>query len=716
MNIAIVAPSPVPFQMGGAERLFWGLTEHINSLTPHQAELIKVPCLDRKFWPLIQGYQAFYQLDLRHFDMVISTKYPAWAVEHPNHHLYMQHTSRKVYDLYFRCGRPLEYDADHPLLKPLDRILQSRPSRSRLPELFDLLLSLQGTEVDREHCIFPGPLTRVVIHWLDRAVLGPDQIKTYNAISANVAQRADYFPPGSQVRVIHHPSGLKDFFTAPGEYIFAVSRLEDLKRVDLLLEAYARVNTDVRLCIAGVGGREKKLKKMAVQDPRVFLLGYVSDHDLLEHYARALFVPFISYDEDFGLITVEAMASGKPVLTTTDSGGIQELVRPGQNGLVVEPNPESLARAMDELLSNPEETRQMGQRARQSVASITWENTVLALLGQKEPATVVSRPEGADRWTQSKKQEMRNPVLSGKIGIKDHKKTDNQAPKTQPLDWEATHTGEDSEKTRLQAGYRQLAGTVDDLLTRMDALEQKVHDSGDQAGAEKPAQLPEHMVESEEKHLLDAMYVSFEDRFRGSREEIKERQRFYLPYILDISPKEIHGSIVDLGCGRGEWLELLGENGYEAVGVDSNRVMVQECLSRGLKAREMNALSFLHQCSDSSLAAITGFHIIEHLPFTQMVSLLDQALRVLYPEGLLILETPNPENILIGACYFYADPSHVAPILPKTLAFMAEYRGFRDLEIKKLQKYSDRYPVQDSDPFKEKWFYCPMDYALIGYK
>src|SRR6056297_3382520 len=100
MKIAIVAPTPVPFLIGGAEKFLWGLQAAINQLSPHDAELIKVPCRDQEFWPLMTAYERFYRLELTYFDRVISTKYPAWMIQHPAHDVYMQHPCRGVYDLY----------------------------------------------------------------------------------------------------------------------------------------------------------------------------------------------------------------------------------------------------------------------------------------------------------------------------------------------------------------------------------------------------------------------------------------------------------------------------------------------------------------------------------------------------------------------------------------------------------------------------------------
>lgn len=392
MNIAIAAPSPVPFQVGGAERLFWGLQAHINNYTPHNAELVKIPCLDRRFWPLIRGYKAFWELNLDHFDMVISTKYPAWAVSHPNHHLYLQHTCRGVYDLYHLKGLPLQYDIPGHCFEGLNRLLYEKPRPGLIQSMLDELLGLEFGTADSDVWSFPGPLTRAVIHWLDSACMHPMEIVSYNAISANVARRRDYFPPGSRVRVVHHPSNYSGYRSLSQEFIFTLSRLENLKRIDLLLDAFFLVDTDVRLLIAGTGGQEKRLRRKAARDPRVEFLGYVSDEQVLDYYARSIFVPFVPWDEDYGLITLEAMSSGKAVLTVSDSGGVAEMVEHGHTGLVVEPDASELARAMTRLLQDPELTRDMGRRAREKAGRVSWEKTTGVVIEGQEPVTSVKVP------------------------------------------------------------------------------------------------------------------------------------------------------------------------------------------------------------------------------------------------------------------------------------------------------------------------------------
>ena len=136
-------------------------------------------------------------------------------------------------------------------------------------------------------------------------------------------------------------------------------------------------------------------------------------------------------------------------------------------------------------------------------------------------------------------------------------------------------------------------------------------------------------------------YIAFENRYRGSRELIKQRQTSYLPYIAPLKTVYPNLKAIDLGCGRGEWLELLKENGVDASGVDLDDAMLSSCIASNLKVKKIDAISALQELPNASLHIISGFHIAEHLPFEQLIELIHQALRVLSPGGLLILETPN---------------------------------------------------------------------------
>lgn len=180
-------------------------------------------------------------------------------------------------------------------------------------------------------------------------------------------------------------------------------------------------------------------------------------------------------------------------------------------------------------------------------------------------------------------------------------------------------------------------------------------------------------------------YRAFEDKFRGSRELIKERLAVYLPFISPLKelPLRVHG--VDLGCGRGEWLELLDKEGINAIGIDLDEGMLSACHQLQLNVQQADAIGFLKSLPDSSVAVVTSFHMVEHIPFEALQKLIQEALRVLVPGGLLIMETPNPENIQVGTHTFYYDPTHQRPIPPLLLAFLPEHYGFYRTKILRLQ-------------------------------
>lgn len=181
-------------------------------------------------------------------------------------------------------------------------------------------------------------------------------------------------------------------------------------------------------------------------------------------------------------------------------------------------------------------------------------------------------------------------------------------------------------------------------------------------------------------------YRAFEDRYRGSRELIKKRLSAYLPFISAV--KAAHGDCraLDLGCGRGEWLELLIENGIDAQGVDLDAGMLEGCKALQLPACNKDALTALIELEDNSVSLVSGFHIVEHLPFSVLQSVTAEALRVLKPGGLLIFETPNAENLLVSTYSFYLDPTHEKPIPTLLLGFLVEHTGFAKHKVVRLQE------------------------------
>lgn len=187
-------------------------------------------------------------------------------------------------------------------------------------------------------------------------------------------------------------------------------------------------------------------------------------------------------------------------------------------------------------------------------------------------------------------------------------------------------------------------------------------------------------------NALDEMYVEFEERFRGSSELIRARARIYLDLVREVAAGTADAPVVDLGCGRGDWLDLLRENGLVGIGIDNNQAFLHINRARGHTVIEADALQGLRDLPDRSVGAITGMHIAEHLPFEVLVALIDESLRVLRPGGLLALETPNPENLAVASCYFYLDPTHRNPLPPDALHWIVQARGFDCVRIERLRE------------------------------
>lgn len=393
MDIAILAPSPVRFAMGGAEHLWLGLQRHLNEDTAHNCEVFKFPSPGDDLGEILASYLEPQRFDLDHFDVLLTGKDPAWFVEHADHRIYMLHKLRGLYDTYHFFREPEIEDQANPVarkaLADLDRLIRQGAGPSKARKVVEALLTEIGRNGIDDHTLrFPGPFTRQVVHSLDQIALNPERIALYAAISRTVAKRADYFPPRAKVAIAHPPPRLSGFQCKRPEHFFTVSRLDSAKRIDLIIREYAKVPGDVPLLIGGVGPALEDLRAAAAGDDRIVFLGKLTDVETLDHYGRSIAVPFTPYDEDYGLITVEAMKSGKPVMTVADTGGVTELVRDGENGWCV-PNEEgALAKAFEDSISDMTRTAEMGRAAERSVRDITWENVAEVLLGDRKAKKV----------------------------------------------------------------------------------------------------------------------------------------------------------------------------------------------------------------------------------------------------------------------------------------------------------------------------------------
>jgi glycosyltransferase involved in cell wall biosynthesis len=382
MRIAVVAPQAVPFAVGGAERLCDGLVQALIE-RQHDGELVKLPSPEHSFRELVDSYQSFGELDLSHFDLIISTKYPSWMVRHPRHHVYMLHTLRGLYDSYHGFGQPIAVPDTGLAVRRLLRVLRMPPGTADgWREVLDVARATLRQLGDEDPVFgFPGPLIRRLVHWLDRDALDPVNIVRYAAISRTVAERADYFPRQARVDVLLPPTNITQLHAGRYDNFFTASRLDRPKRIELLIKAMDYVQGPTQLRIAGTGPDEQRLRSVRPGDARIVFLGRVSDEQLVQEYADALAVPFVPFDEDFGLVTLEAQLAGKAVITCTDSGGVTELVTDMISGRVVAPEPRALGQAMAEFARSRELARLMGNTGRRAALQVTWDAVVESLIG-----------------------------------------------------------------------------------------------------------------------------------------------------------------------------------------------------------------------------------------------------------------------------------------------------------------------------------------------
>jgi SAM-dependent methyltransferase len=217
-----------------------------------------------------------------------------------------------------------------------------------------------------------------------------------------------------------------------------------------------------------------------------------------------------------------------------------------------------------------------------------------------------------------------------------------------------------------------------------------------------------------------AIYADFTEHFRGSTAEVSAKLEGYLPDVHRLAGP---GGVVDLGCGRGEWLALLRTAGVVARGVDANPAFVAAGRARGLDMELGDALGYLEALPPDSIDMVTAFHVIEHLATEDLLALLEAARGALRPGGCLLLETPNPTNLVMAACDFYNDPTHRSPLPPALTEYLVATQGFGNVEVRPLHpKTSPLVPTGGEDACVQlqelvvQALFGPQDYAVLGYK
>jgi glycosyltransferase involved in cell wall biosynthesis len=332
-----------PFLRGGAERHVRRLTEELTARGV-EADLVTLPLAEKERFDLIRGAAAWRSLDLtevggRPVDAVIATRFPTYAVRHPNKVVWLIHQYRQAYDQYGTAYS-------------------------------DLTASTE----DRR--------TREVIAEIDR--VGLTEARRIFANSQTVAARLLRFN-GIRAEPLYHPPPLAGRYRQGklGETVLWVGRFDAWKRPALLLEALPHA-PEARAVFVGRGPEEERLRRRTAElglDGRVRFRESVDDETLLGLYAEARLVAVTASGEDLGYVPLEAFLSGKAVLTTEDAGGPLEFVRDGETGLVVAPRPEALGVALRLAWSRPEALQAMGEAGRRRVSGLTWDEPVAKLLG-----------------------------------------------------------------------------------------------------------------------------------------------------------------------------------------------------------------------------------------------------------------------------------------------------------------------------------------------
>ncbi|TVR52199.1 MAG: methyltransferase domain-containing protein [Puniceicoccaceae bacterium] len=214
---------------------------------------------------------------------------------------------------------------------------------------------------------------------------------------------------------------------------------------------------------------------------------------------------------------------------------------------------------------------------------------------------------------------------------------------------------------------------------------------------------------------FERFYRRFEDTFRGSEASVTEKQKVHLTRVQDVlagldTPPAI--ALLDLGCGRGEWLQVAAKSGVSGVGVEANSESAQDCRARGLEVEASDMLDYLHRQKDGSVGVVTCFHVIEHLSFNELWALFREVIRVLAKSGMALFETPNPMNLRVAAHFFYTDVTHVRLVPPTLAAFLARQVGATEVEILESLPFPESKTHADLPREVDDSIYGPQDYAI----
>lgn len=261
-----------------------------------------------------------------------------------------------------------------------------------------------------------------------------------------------------------------------------------------------------------------------------------------------------------------------------------------------------------------------------------------------------------------------------------------------------------------------LTSRLSAVLVQLDNIQHVVQQSHSPTKETAVSKSPKSDGLFASNHSLDSFYAKFEDEFRGSEDMIRQRlQKYVADFTNQKAVDFAETPVLDIGSGRGEFLHVLNSNDIRCMGIDINKEMVRRSLENHFEVHEGDAVDHLQNTKPGTYGAISGFHIVEHIPFKSLLDLFTAAHKSLAHGGFVLFETPNPENVVVGACNFYIDPSHLHPIPPKLLKFTLESVGFRDVTVRYLHPKKEDNDLSLPDEVFQR-IYGARDYAVFGYK
>ena len=272
-----------------------------------------------------------------------------------------------------------------------------------------------------------------------------------------------------------------------------------------------------------------------------------------------------------------------------------------------------------------------------------------------------------------------------------------------------------AETRALMASNADLARNFIELSRRLDKVLLATQNQNTPSVPSEKAPIDEGGIGA----VMDSFYHKLENKYRGTTSDIRNRLRIYLPDVESAAIRTGGKPVLDIGCGRGEWLGLLNDAGLTAIGVDTNPVQIEDVQDKGLDARLGDARSALTEAADASIACITAHHLIEHLPFEEVLWITREAMRVLAPGGMLLFETPNIRNVLVGATSFYNDPTHLNPMTDPVLNVLFETVGFQPIETRYLhphERLAEFIAKPGVDPELANLMFGAQDLAILGHK